>query len=93
MTTGQALGSQLKQIVGYVDTDTYEIGVTVTVAGINVGAIYGNLKDGVVLKVDLFVVKGQIKFYLKNGNEVWVNLDLKITFDGSYSGDYKILTI
>ncbi|KAK3934644.1 hypothetical protein QBC46DRAFT_426506 [Diplogelasinospora grovesii] len=80
-------------IVGYVDTDTFEVGVSVTVAGINVGAIYGNLKDGVILKINLLVVKGQIKLYLKNGNEVWINLSLKITFDGSYSGDYKIVTI
>lgn len=60
--------------------------------GINLGNIYGNLKDGVGLKVDLFVVSGEIKFYLKNGNELWVHLDLKVKFDGHYEGDYKILS-
>jgi hypothetical protein len=65
----------------------------VTVVGVNVGNVYGNLNDGVVLKINLFVVKGEIKFYLRNGNEVWVHLELKITFDGHYEGDYKILTL
>ena len=60
--------------------------------GISLGNIYGSLKDGVGVDVDLFVAKGSIKFYLKNGNELWVNLQLSITFDGSYDGDYKIIS-
>ena len=80
------------QITGYVDTDTYEIGVDISVLGIHLGNIYGNLKDGVGVDVDLLLAKGSIKLYLKNGNELWVNLSLKITFDGSFQGDYKIIT-
>lgn len=64
-----------------------------SILGINVGNIFGNLKDGVGVKVDLFLAKGSIKIYLKNGNEVWVHLDIKVKFDGSFDGDYKILTI
>jgi hypothetical protein len=67
--------------------------LTISIAGINVGNIYGNLNDGVVLKVNLLVASGEIRFYLKNGNEVWVHLDVKIVFDGNYEGDYKIITI
>ncbi|CAG9938631.1 unnamed protein product [Clonostachys rosea f. rosea IK726] len=81
------------KITGYVDTNTFEIGVSVSILGINVGNIFGNLKDGVGVKVDLFLAKGSIKIYLKNGNEVWVHLDIKVKFDGSFDGDYKILTI
>ncbi|KAL4728763.1 hypothetical protein ACLX1H_003162 [Fusarium chlamydosporum] len=65
------------KITGYLDTDTYEIGVSISIVGINVGNIFGNLKDGVGLKVDLFVAKGEVKLYLKNGNELWVHLDIK----------------
>ncbi|KAK4146594.1 uncharacterized protein C8A04DRAFT_25510 [Dichotomopilus funicola] len=79
------------KVSGYIDTDTYGIGVSVSVVGIHLGNIYGNLKDGVGLSVDLFVVSGAIKFYLKNGNELWIHLDLKIKFNGHYDGDYKIL--
>ncbi|KAH8780075.1 hypothetical protein F5883DRAFT_517030 [Diaporthe sp. PMI_573] len=81
------------KVTGYVDTNTFEVGLTISIAGINVGNIYGNLNDGVGLKVDLLVASGEIRFYLKNGNEVWVHLDVKIVFDGKYEGDYKIITI
>lgn len=43
--------------------------------------------------VDLLLAKGSIKVYLKNGNEVWVHLDVKVVFDGSFDGDYKIVSI
>ncbi|KAJ0159799.1 hypothetical protein CTA2_9092 [Colletotrichum tanaceti] len=81
------------KVTGYVDTDTFEIGLTVSIAGITVGDIFGNLKDGVGLKIDLLAAKGEIRFYLKNGNEVWIHLDVKIVFDGHYEGDYKIVSI
>lgn len=63
------------------------------VAGISLGNLYGQLQDGVGVKVDLLVVKGEIKFYLKNGNELWTYLDISISFDGSYNGDYKIVSL
>ncbi|VUC28272.1 unnamed protein product [Clonostachys rosea] len=81
------------KITGYVDTNTFEIGVSVSILGINIGNIFGNLKDGVGIKVDLFLAKGSIKIYLKNGNEVWVHLDVSVKFDGTFQGDYKIITI
>ncbi|CRK12120.1 hypothetical protein HYQ45_015154 [Verticillium longisporum] len=80
-------------ITGYVDTNTFEIGVSVSILGINVGNIFGNLKDGVGLNINLFLASGSIKFYLKNGNELWVHLDIKVKFDGHFEGDYKIITI
>ncbi|KAM0535745.1 hypothetical protein ACHAQF_006327 [Verticillium nonalfalfae] len=77
---------------GYIDTDTFEIGISVSILGINVGNIYGNLKDGVGLNIDLFLAEGSIKLYLKNGNEVWINVDVSVKFDGSFQGDYKIIS-
>lgn len=79
--------------MGYVDTDTFEVGLDVTVATIRVGHIAGNLRDGIVLQINLFLVTGEIKVYLKNGNEMWVHLSLKIRWDGSYDGDFKVITI
>ncbi|WQF90320.1 hypothetical protein CDEST_15334 [Colletotrichum destructivum] len=81
------------KITGYIDTNTFEVGLTISIVGINVGNIFGNLKDGVGLKINLLAATGEIRFYLKNGNEVWVHLDVKIVFDGHYEGDYKIITI
>ncbi|RBR11222.1 uncharacterized protein FIESC28_09106 [Fusarium coffeatum] len=80
------------QITGYVDTDTYEIGVRIGVCGISVDNIYGNLKDGVVLKANLQTTKGEIRLYLRNGNEVWTHIDTKVVFDGSFEKDCKILS-
>ncbi|RSM10358.1 hypothetical protein CDV31_007234 [Fusarium ambrosium] len=80
------------KITGYIDTDTYELAISINIVGINVGNIYGNIKDGVGLDINLFVAKGSIKFYLKNGNELWVHLDVSVTFDGSFSGDHKIIS-
>ena len=49
--------------------------------------------DGLVIKVDLTAVKGEVKFYLKNGNEVWVGVKLSVIFDGKYETEAKIITI
>ena len=75
------------------DVDLLELGVNVSVVGISLGQLYGHLQDGVAVDVDLFAAKGSIRFYLRNGHELWVNLNLNITFDGSYDGDYLVVSI
>ncbi|KAI2607147.1 uncharacterized protein GGS25DRAFT_522665 [Hypoxylon fragiforme] len=77
---------------GCVDTDNFGLTVTVSVMGFNLGTFGGNLKDGIVVKVDLFLVSGEMKFYLKNRNELWVHLNLKVKWDGSWDTDLKILS-
>ncbi|KAG9569020.1 hypothetical protein KCU71_g2735, partial [Aureobasidium melanogenum] len=64
------------EIIGYVIKSTLEIGVQPSFGGIKLPAFYGNLKDGLVIKVYLSAMDGPIKFYLKDGNEVWVYMDL-----------------
>ncbi|GIJ91918.1 hypothetical protein Asppvi_010893 [Aspergillus pseudoviridinutans] len=80
-------------IAGYVDTTTYEASVSVSVIGINIGTLSGNLQDGITLKVNLIAAKGELRFYLKNGNEVWLHVDLNIIFDGEYNDDVKIISL
>ena len=63
----------------------------VTVLGAKIFTLFGNLKDGVVGEIDLFVAKGKITFFLKNGNELWVKVELEITFDGTFETEAKIL--
>jgi hypothetical protein len=89
-----------------------EVGVRVEVFGAHIFNLFGNLKDGIVAKIDLFLAKGEIRLYLKNGNgtvisflslylfnlliystEVWLHYDVKVTFDGHFQGDVRLLTI
>lgn len=44
------------------------MGVRVEVFGAHILNLYGNLKDGVVGKIDLFLAEGEIRLYLDNGN-------------------------
>ncbi|KAH6689181.1 hypothetical protein F5X68DRAFT_189908 [Plectosphaerella plurivora] len=79
------------QIYGYVDTNTLVAYLDISVVGLRIGHIYGNLKQGLGIEVDLHLAKGGINVYLKNGNEVWVRLDLDVTILGTkYEEDYKI---
>ncbi|OHF03194.1 hypothetical protein CORC01_01578 [Colletotrichum orchidophilum] len=64
------------EITGCIDINLFEVGLTISIASINIGNIFGNLKDGVTLKVNLLSAKGEIRVYLKNGNKVWVHLDV-----------------
>jgi hypothetical protein len=79
---------------GSIDTSTLAFNVSASIVGIALGdTIQGNLKDGVTIDFNLFVASGELKYYLKNGNEVWTHVDVKVRFDGSFFGDYKLLTI
>ncbi|KAJ9292977.1 hypothetical protein DTO271G3_8275 [Paecilomyces variotii] len=78
-------------ITGYVDTSTLDIRIDPIFNGIYAGAVTGSLKDGVSIRINLFTMKGSTKFYLRNGNELWIRLDQYITFNGSYQNDYKVL--
>ncbi|KAI0147439.1 hypothetical protein GGR57DRAFT_476434 [Xylariaceae sp. FL1272] len=80
-------------IIGSVDRDTLDITIKPLVAGLYLGVITGSLKDGVQIHLNLQILKGIMNFYLKNGNEVWIHLDEKVVFNGSYSNDYKILVL
>ncbi|KAH7345794.1 hypothetical protein BKA66DRAFT_478798 [Pyrenochaeta sp. MPI-SDFR-AT-0127] len=81
------------RLTGYVVTETWEIGVEIYVFGIRIGNFYGNVKQGLVINVDIFLAKGKIKFYLKNNKEVWVEIGLNVRFDGSYNTNVRLFTV
>jgi len=79
---------------GWIDPVTLDTSIRLTVLGISLrDSFAGNLKDGINLNINIQMATGAIKLYLKNGNEIWVNLDCKVLFDGSFTGDYKIISI
>lgn len=73
----------------YIGTDSLEVNINASILGINLGNIKGNLKVGLSIKVDLFLVSGEIIFYLKNGNELWA---LNVKFDRKYNEDWMIIS-
>ncbi|KAM0706263.1 hypothetical protein Q7P35_005588 [Cladosporium inversicolor] len=78
------------KIIGYIDTETLEIGVEVDIFGAHIFNLFGNLRDGVIGRINLALANGEIKFLLKNENEVWVHLHLDVVFDGNFDKDEKI---
>ncbi|KAM5358697.1 hypothetical protein ACJZ2D_015061 [Fusarium nematophilum] len=82
------------RVRGYVNPGTLGITVSVDVLGINLGTLRGDLKNGgLTINVNLFVAKGEIKFFLKNGNEVWIRLHLEVIFDGTFDEEVKLIEI
>ncbi|KAI5919521.1 hypothetical protein F4810DRAFT_714455 [Camillea tinctor] len=81
------------KVTGYVDLDSFQASLTLEVAGINLGTISGDLKKGIKLNFETFVASGWVRFYIKNGNELWVEYHVKIIFDGTFDGDHKIITL
>jgi hypothetical protein len=62
-----------------VDKSTYSIVVSITYENSNggtyqIGPFYGDLKDGLIVEYE---GKDSIKFYLRNGNELWISVSGK----------------
>jgi hypothetical protein len=72
-----------------------EIGIELAVIGISLGQVSGNLKDGIVFKVDLVAISGSVNIYLEGSSpkEVWVSWDLKIPFSDHFSDKKKIFDL
>ncbi|KXJ88050.1 hypothetical protein Micbo1qcDRAFT_178685 [Microdochium bolleyi] len=81
------------KITGYINTDTFELGLSPVIAGISTGNVYGDLRQNVELRINLATTQGTTRFYLKNGNELWISVDVKVNFGGNTVGDYKIISL
>ena len=76
---------------GYFDTSTWTVVVQVSAGGISIGRFTGDIRKGITVSVNLFLIKGSLRFYLK-GKEIWVHIEVSVTFDGNYKRDFKLLT-
>ncbi|KAK1688920.1 hypothetical protein BDP55DRAFT_766316 [Colletotrichum godetiae] len=47
---------------------------------------YVDTNTTITVNINLLSAKGKISVYLRNGQEVWIHLDIKIVFDGHYQG-------
>lgn len=72
---------------GYIDLNTGVISLTVSILGTDLGTFTGSLKDGIDIKVDLWIVSGSLKFYVEV-DTLYLNVHAKVRFDGSYDQDH-----
>ena len=70
-----------------------EIGVTLTVFGMDLGHFYGNLTEGLVIKLNLVVINGEIQLYLQNLKDVWIKVDVNVLGIGRIYVNQKILSL
>lgn len=73
--------SSPKQTKGYVDVSTFDVGLSVIIVGINLGNFYGNLREGIAVSFNLMAGNVVLNHYLKNGNELWVCIEMSINMD------------
>ena len=67
------------KFVGTFDPRNFILQMSVTFAGVTVGPLFGNLRDGLKLKVTLSLVEGQITFSFTEEKVVLAHVDLKFT--------------
>lgn len=75
--------------MGWIDLQTLTINVTIYVAGIKIGEIVGEVRNGIEIIIDGLLVKGSIKIFTKSGKDVWVQLSLTV-FGKGISGEWQI---
>jgi hypothetical protein len=84
------------KVEGYVDTGKLEIGVVVYVLGVNLDQFYGNLTEGLIVKLNLFIIQGEIKLYLqdvKEVKEVWIKVNANVLGIGLTNLDQKVIAL
>ncbi|KAF2149740.1 hypothetical protein K461DRAFT_296167 [Myriangium duriaei CBS 260.36] len=80
-------------VQGYIVEATDEIGVKISILGIQTGTFYGNVREGVTVTINLVLAKGTVKFYRKDGKNVNVKVDLEGAGGGiSVHEDVKLAT-
>lgn len=75
------------------DTDSLAAGFELTTEGIVLGSFYGLITEGISVQVKTENVNGDVRLYLKNGNEVWHGVELTSTSPKqTIQGDYKVFS-
>ena len=80
------------QIVGYFKSKTNVLNIEVSVLGIQLGNYEADITNaGLDIKIDLSEGKGALKFYRKTKRELWLILNLRVSFDGTFSKDARLI--
>ncbi|KAK0638071.1 hypothetical protein DIS24_g10186 [Lasiodiplodia hormozganensis] len=78
---------------GFIQENSLEIGVDVAIFGLSLGSFNGNIKDGLVIKVNVAAASGEIKLFIQQGNCIMASVDLRILGQTNIDRTVKILTL
>ncbi|EFY95045.1 hypothetical protein X797_010439 [Metarhizium robertsii] len=70
-------------VKGYIDITEQELVLSASVLGIPLGTFTGSLKTGITIDINLLLVRGILKFYIKDST-LYLDVDLKLTWDGEF---------
>ncbi|KAE9378474.1 hypothetical protein N431DRAFT_461985 [Stipitochalara longipes BDJ] len=71
----------------------YTLGVSISLLSVSLGTVNGNLKNGVGVNINFIMASGTLNIYLKNGNEIWVTVNITLKFeDNAITGDYRLVS-
>jgi hypothetical protein len=80
------------QVVGYFNNKTNVLAVEVSVLGIHLGNYVADLTyDGLDIKINLLEAKGDLKFYKKTERELWLDLKMRASIDGTFNKDGRLI--
>ena len=86
------------KLEGHIDTSMLEISIDVSLFGIELGVLYGNLADRMVLHVNLAVASGLVNLYLMHRDtataqlRVLIDLNVSIIVRAEYFKDELIMS-
>ncbi|QRV73254.1 hypothetical protein RhiJN_01268 [Ceratobasidium sp. AG-Ba] len=63
------------------------------IGSIKLAELAGDLKTGIETGINVFVAEGRARLYLKDGNQIWLSLELSSKFFPTIKGEYKLITI
>jgi hypothetical protein len=66
--------------VGYIVTDTSEIGIEISILGIRIGGFYGSAQEGLTISIALFIVSGSVTFYLRDAMARGLSKELRVKY-------------
>ncbi|OOQ85987.1 hypothetical protein PEBR_23399 [Penicillium brasilianum] len=76
---------------GYLYPHTFEAEIFVSINGVKVGPVSGYIHHGFEVDFRLLKAMGKVRIFLKHGNEFWIGLDMEVTPQGHFKGDYLIM--
>ncbi|KAK8912842.1 hypothetical protein H634G_09301 [Metarhizium anisopliae BRIP 53293] len=73
-------------VQGYIDIAAQELVISVSVAGIPFGTFTGSLKTGITIDINLLLIRGTLRFYVKDST-LYLDVNVKFIWDGEFIKD------